>query len=138
VALFHKSLTYSQCNNEIRTHDIRYHHNWSQRIHGLLRDLPLVEKSMPTIFMSCDNYMAISNRIVLKVTQRACLVWLWFLLPKSQKSNQRARTRKQLFAKVDFIVVQNWKHLWICFYWLSNLNAQIWGCLNGLDLIVSG
>jgi hypothetical protein len=64
VALFHKSLTYSKCNNEIRTHDIRYHHNWSQRIHGLLRDLPLVEKPMPTIFMSCDNYMAISNRIV--------------------------------------------------------------------------
>jgi hypothetical protein len=33
--------------------------------------------------------------------------WLWLLPPKSQKSNQRAESGKQLFLKADFLVVQN-------------------------------
>jgi hypothetical protein len=36
---------------------------------------------------------------------RVCLVWL--LPPKSQKSNQRVESGKQLFLKADFLVVQN-------------------------------
>jgi hypothetical protein len=38
-----------------------------------------------------------------------CLVWLLALAftPKSQKPNQRAGSRKQLFLKADFIEVQN-------------------------------
>ena len=33
--------------------------------------------------------------------------WLWLLPPKSQKPNQRAGSRKQLFLKADFLAVQN-------------------------------
>jgi hypothetical protein len=33
--------------------------------------------------------------------------WLWLLPPKSQKPNQRAESRKQLFLKADFLAVQN-------------------------------
>jgi hypothetical protein len=33
--------------------------------------------------------------------------WLWLFSSKSQKSNQRARSRKQLFLKADFLAVQN-------------------------------
>jgi hypothetical protein len=40
-----------------------------------------------------------------------CLVWLLDLAftPKSQKPNQRAGSRKQLFLKADFLAVQNLK-----------------------------
>jgi hypothetical protein len=40
---------------------------------------------------------------------RVCLVWLLALAfsPKSQKPNQRAGSRKQLFLKADFLAVQN-------------------------------
>jgi hypothetical protein len=44
---------------------------------------------------------------------RVRLVWL--LSPKSQKLKQRVVSRKQLFLKADFLVVQNRKHSWTCF-----------------------
>jgi hypothetical protein len=47
------------------------------------------------------------NRCGIERIIRVCLVWfwLWLLLPKSQKPNQRVESRKQFFLKADFLAV---------------------------------